>query len=131
MDEQEAPRHRAPLGAATGAALAGVGVAMGAFGTHALRARLTPRDLEIFATGLGYLTLHGVALVALAVAGAVFARNLRLPTILIAAGTVLFAFSLTMISVAGVRWMGAIAPIGGLGMISGWALAAIAFAKRA
>ena len=131
MDEQEAPRHSGSVAAALGATMAGLGVAMGAFGTHALRSRLTPRDLETFATGVQYLTLHGVAIVALGAVGIALGRDLRLPTWLIAMGAALFAIALTMISVAGVRWMGAVAPIGGLGIISGWGLAAIALAKRA
>ncbi len=130
MDEQASARNRAALSAALGAGLAGLGVAMGAFGTHSLRPRLAPRDLETFATGVQYLTLHGVAIVALAAAGAALGRNLRLPTALLAAGAVLFALSLTVLSVGGVRWMGAVAPLGGLGMISGWVVAARTLARR-
>ena len=61
MDGEASARNRAALGAA----LTGIGVALGAFGTHSLRSRLTPAALETFATGVQYQTLHGVAIIAL------------------------------------------------------------------
>ena len=52
--------------ATLGAILAGLGVAAGAFGAHALRARLEPRALEIFETAVRYQLVHALALFAVA-----------------------------------------------------------------
>ena len=52
--------------ATTAALLAGIGVALGAFGAHALRARLEPRSLEIYETGVRYQMYHAFALLAVA-----------------------------------------------------------------
>ena len=52
--------------ALSGALLTGTGVALGAFGAHALKASLTPAMLEVFETGVRYQTYHGLGLLALA-----------------------------------------------------------------
>lgn len=126
MDEQATARHRAALGAA----LAGIGVALGAFGTHALRPRLSPRDLEIFATGVQYQTVHGLAIVVLTIAGVVLGRSMRLPVALMAFGTLIFAASLYTLALGGPRWMGAVAPLGGASLIAAWGLAAWTLLRR-
>lgn len=56
----------ARFAASLAAILAGTAVAAGAFGAHALRARLDPRDLEIFETAARYQMYHGLALLAVA-----------------------------------------------------------------
>ena len=119
MDGQAAPRIVGRI-VALGATLAGTGVALGAFGTHALRARLSPADLAIFATGVQYQTLHGVAIVALA--GALGARA-RLATTLMGAGAAVFGLSLYALALGGPRILGAVAPVGGLLLMAGWAAA--------
>lgn len=126
MDGEASSRNRAALGAA----LAGTGVALGAFGTHSLRPRLAPRDLEIFTTGVQYQTLHGVAIIALTTAGVALGRSMRLPTAFLAFGAIVFALSLYILSLGGLRWMGAVAPLGGLSLMIGWGLAAWTLLRR-
>jgi uncharacterized membrane protein YgdD (TMEM256/DUF423 family) len=110
------------------AALAGlVGVALGAFGAHGLRGRLTPEMLAVFETGVRYQLVHAVAL--LAMAGLMDRLNGWLITSagwLFFAGIVLFSGSLYLLALTGVTILGAITPLGGLAFLAGWACLAIA-----
>ncbi len=115
------------LFAVLGALFGGLGVAAGAFGAHALRARLDPRMLEVFETGVRYQMFHALALLAAAwlwqqthstaaqVAGWAFL-----------AGILLFSGSLYALALTGMRGLGAITPIGGVAFIIGWAALAVA-----
>lgn len=108
-----------------GAVLAALGVAAGAFGAHALRGKLSPRDLEIFETAVRYQLIHAVALVALG------ALHRGTPPIAaggagwcLGIGTCIFSGSLYLLVATGVRKWGAVTPIGGVLLIVGWALLA-------
>jgi len=99
-----------------------VAVAGGAFGAHALRARLSPDLLAAFETGVRYHTYHALALFGAAwtharwpVPPAAWAGWLFL------AGTVLFSGSLYLLALSGVRAWGAVTPVGGVAFIAGWA----------
>lgn len=105
------------LGAASGA----LGVALGAFGAHALKARLTPELLAVFDTAARYQMLHALAL--LAAAWAVTRWPGRLASaagLCFAAGTLLFCGSLYLMVATGARALGAITPFGGVFLIAGW-----------
>ncbi|RKH06425.1 DUF423 domain-containing protein [Corallococcus sp. CA053C] len=110
-----------------GAVNAFLSVAAGAFGAHALRARL-PQDLQvIFETGARYHMYHALALVAVGLLG------LTRPSPLLSAagwamlaGIVLFSGSLYALALSGVRVLGAVTPLGGLGFLAGWVLFAMA-----
>ena len=110
------------------AALAGfVGVALGAFGAHGLRGRLTPDMLKVFETGVRYQLVHAVAL--LAMAGLMDRLDGRLIVAagwLFFTGIVLFSGSLYLLALTGVTILGAITPLGGLAFLAGWACVAIA-----
>src|SRR5512142_2094011 len=104
-----------------GAISAAIAVAAGAFGAHALRARLSPDLLAVFETGARYQMFHALALLAVAWASA------RLPGgaasaagWLFVAGTVLFSGSLYVLALSGARWLGAVTPLGGVAFIAGW-----------
>jgi len=100
---------------------AGLGVALGAFGAHALKTRLAPDLLAIFEVGVRYQLVHALALLAVAWAwsrwpgGAVVAGGW-----LFVGGTVLFSGSLYVLALSGERWLGAITPIGGVAWLAGW-----------
>jgi uncharacterized membrane protein YgdD (TMEM256/DUF423 family) len=106
---------------AAGALLAGLGVALGAFGAHGLKAMLDAERLGWWQTGVQYQVWHGLALVALA--GSPIDRP-RLPAALLGVGAAFFSFSLYLMALTGCRWLGAVTPLGGLAMIGGWALLA-------
>ena len=105
-----------------GAAIAGLSVAIGAFGAHALRARLEPARLATFETAVQYHMLHAVALLAVAaLMGRVQSQQLLLLSGgLFTAGIFLFSGSLYALAITGITWLGAITPLGGIAFIGGW-----------
>ncbi len=106
------------LGSLTGL----VGVAAGAFGAHSLRGRLAPEMLDVYETAVRYQLVHALALLAVAWAVARWpASPAAAAGWLFVAGTVLFSGSLYALSLSGVRWLGAITPLGGVAFIAGWA----------
>lgn len=106
--------------AAAGALLVALGVALGAFGAHGLRAVLDERALGWWQTGVQYHLWSAVGMVALAG----WPRRLGLAAALIGAGILLFSGSLYLMALTGARWLGMVTPLGGLLMIGGWLLAA-------
>ena len=109
------------LFACLGAVSAFLAVAAGAFGAHALRARLSPDLLAVFETGARYQMYHALAL--LAVAWMLARWPGPWPARagwLFLAGTVLFSGSLYLLALTGVRWLGAITPLGGAAFLAGW-----------
>ena len=112
---------------AAGAILAGIGVAAGAFGAHALGDRLPPDLLDVFETGVRYHLVHALAL--LVVGLALELRPHRLWDAagwLFSGGILVFAGSLYALALTGVRWLGAITPIGGVCFLAGWVVVALA-----
>ncbi|MGI8747692.1 MAG: DUF423 domain-containing protein, partial [Deinococcus sp.] len=104
-----------PRTALWGTLLSGTGVALGAFGAHALKARLSPELLEVFETGVRYQMDHGLGLLALSARP----EQRRAPALLLA-GTLVFSGSLYLLSLTGQRWLGAVTPIGGVLQLAGW-----------
>lgn len=105
--------------------MAGTSVAAGAFGAHALKTRIEPQLLDTFETAARYQMSHALAL--LAVAWAVVhwpEARLELGAWLLIAGTFIFSGSLYLLALTGIRWFGAITPIGGVLLISGWSVLA-------
>ena len=119
---------------ALGALSAGIAVAAGAFGAHALRARLSTADLATFETGARYQMYHALALLAVAwVAFRSPSSAVQLAGWCFATGTVLFSGSLYLLTLTGTRWLGAITPFGGVAFLAGWlalALAALRLGDR-
>jgi len=106
-------------------------VALGAFGAHALRDRLSVGMMEVYKTGVQYHMLHAVALLVLAVLADRSQDNrlLKASGWLFVAGMVLFCGSLYALATTGVRVIGAVTPLGGLCFLAGWALLAGAAVK--
>ncbi len=105
-------------------------VAAGAFGAHALKARLPADLLAVFETGARYQMFHALALVAAAWASARAPGPAAWAGWLFAAGTVLFSGSLYALALTGVRALGAVTPVGGLAFLGGWAALAVAALRR-
>jgi uncharacterized membrane protein YgdD (TMEM256/DUF423 family) len=104
------------ISALTGAA----GVVLGAFGAHALRARLDPAQLATWQTAVQYHLIHALALLALALFARATGRSVALPSWLLLAGVALFSGSLYLLATAGWKWLGPVTPLGGLCFIAGW-----------
>jgi uncharacterized membrane protein YgdD (TMEM256/DUF423 family) len=106
-----------------GAVLGFLGVALGAFGAHGLRSRLSPEMLVIFETGVRYQMYHVFALliVAAAIGHAGQARLLTISGWSFITGILVFSGSLYALALTGTTTWGAVTPIGGLGFLIGWA----------
>jgi uncharacterized membrane protein YgdD (TMEM256/DUF423 family) len=101
------------------------GVALGAFGAHALRDKLSAEMLNIFEVGVRYQMYHALALLAVAWAGSRWPGDgITTAGWLFVAGTVVFSGSLYLLSLTGIRWLGAVTPIGGVAFLVGWFLLA-------
>ncbi|MEC4984162.1 MAG: DUF423 domain-containing protein [Oscillatoria sp. PMC 1068.18] len=114
---------------AIAAILAGISVAGGAFASHALRERISANALEIFETGAKYQMYHALALlfVALLLSRAELSQTyLSVAGYAFIAGILIFSGSLYALSLSGVRWLGAITPLGGVAFLIGWGCLAIA-----
>ena len=115
---------------ALGCLSAFVAVALGAFGAHALKARLDADLLATFEVGVRYQMVHALALLAVGWACTRWPGALvNASGWLFVAGSVIFSGSLYALSLTGLRWLGAITPIGGLGLLAGWLCLAWAVAK--
>jgi len=109
---------------AAGAVSALLGVAIGAFGAHALE--LPERYAGTYDTGVEYHLIHALGMIAASLAAA-HVRRPRLAgwaAALFAVGTVLFSGSLYALSITEISAFGAVAPIGGASFLAGWALLA-------
>ena len=106
-----------------GAVLSFLGVALGAFGAHALKTRLSPDMLAVFDTAVRYQMYHAFAvlIVAAAIGHIGNARLLVMAGWFFFAGVLLFSGSLYALALTGVGMLGALTPIGGLLFLVGWA----------
>lgn len=106
----------------------GLAVALGAFGAHALKARLTSDLLATFETGVRYQMYHALAMLGVAAAMVRWPAS-TMPNMagwLFVAGTLLFSGSLYLLCFTHKRWLGAVTPFGGLAFIAGWVCLALA-----
>ena len=104
-----------------GALSAFIGVAAGAFGAHGLKGRMSAEMLSVFEVGVRYQMYHAFALIAAAWVQATWPSSIVIAGgWLFVIGTILFSGSLYLMSVSGVRWLGAITPLGGLAFLAGW-----------
>jgi uncharacterized membrane protein YgdD (TMEM256/DUF423 family) len=102
-------------------ALGFTGVALGAFGAHALKVRLTPEQLATFEVGVRYQLVHALALLAVAWACTRWpGKAVNASGWLFTIGTLLFSGSLYALTLAGTRGLGLVTPIGGAALLLGW-----------
>ena len=111
---------------AAGAILMMLGVMLGAFGAHALQARLEPRQLASDQTGVQYQMLHAFGLLIVGVVAQLAAATprLRWSARLMLAGIVFFSGSIYLMTAGAPRWLGMVAPVGGVSFMAAWALLA-------
>lgn len=105
-----------------GSLAGGLAVALGAFGAHALRGRLSEDMLATFEIGVRYNFYHALALLAVAFAISRWPGSGAATWAgwLFVGGIVIFSGSLYVLTLTGARWLGAITPIGGVLLIAGW-----------
>ena len=104
-----------------GSFFAALAVIFGAFGAHGLKSKVSPEDLIIFETGVRYQMYHALGLVLLGLLGMITSFSIsQLPALFFVIGIIIFSGTLYLIPLTGIRWLGAITPIGGIAFIAGW-----------
>lgn len=115
----------------TASAFLALAVAIGAFGAHALKARLTAEMMQIYKTGVEYHFYHGMGLFLAGVLAISYpSKLLKWSAVFLTSGIVLFSGSLYILAVSGQSFIGAITPFGGISFITGWILIFIAVFKK-
>ena len=115
------------LGAVSGA----ISVMLGAFGAHALKAKLSVDALSAFQTAVQYQMVHSLAVVAVALWLARHPEDTlsRYAALAFCFGILFFSGSLYGLTLGGPRWLGPVTPIGGMLFVAGWLLFAAAAIK--
>lgn len=116
-----------------GALNAFLAVLLGAFGAHALRARIEPRMMEVFQTGSEYHFYHALGLLAVGLLARSYpdSRGIVISGVLMMLGILLFSGSLYALATTGIRGLGAITPVGGTAFLAAWLTLAIALLRSA
>lgn len=115
------------------AAISGaLAVSLGAFGAHALKAKLTESGLlATYETAVAYHFYHTLALLAVGLIAMKFPSSMiNFSGYSMIAGLLIFSGSLYVLCLSGVRWLGAITPIGGVALIVGWVCLFIAVSRE-
>ncbi|SCW74206.1 Uncharacterized membrane protein YgdD, TMEM256/DUF423 family [Paenibacillus tianmuensis] len=109
---------------ALGGICAFLSVALGAFGAHALKGKLTADMLANFQTGVQYQMMHSLGLIAIGLAASLLpasaSGHVRRAGWSMFVGIVVFSGSLYVLSITGIKQLGAITPIGGVAFLFGW-----------
>lgn len=112
-------------------ALLALAVGLGAFGAHALKTHLSSEMLQTWETGVKYHFYHALGLLLVGILSFLMPSvYLKWSAILLFIGIVLFSGSLYVLSLSGIKILGAITPIGGLSFIGGWVLLLLAAWKK-
>lgn len=109
----------------------GIAVVFGAFASHALQDCLSARSLAIWDTGTKYQMYHALALILVALLISRFPNSVLLTVAGYAfiVGIFIFSGSLYTLALTGIKWLGAITPIGGIAFIIGWLCLALASSR--
>ncbi len=104
-----------------------IGVILGAFGAHALKGRLEPSMLASYEVGVRYQLYHALGMLAVAwVMSMAPSRLAQAAALCMLVGVLLFSGSIYGLALGGWKWLGPVTPIGGLTLMIGWLLMAIA-----
>jgi uncharacterized membrane protein YgdD (TMEM256/DUF423 family) len=112
------------------AVLGFLAVALGAFGAHALRGKVSEAQLSVWQTGVLYHAIHAPVVLALGLYARASRARVALPAALFTLGVVLFSGSLYAMVLSGVRALGMVTPLGGLSFLAGWALVFVTLGRR-
>ncbi len=115
----------------TGSALLVLAVIIGAFGAHALKTKLTDDLMHVYKTGVEYHFYHALGLLLIGILAFQMPSTLiNWSAVCLTAGIILFSGSLYLLAVTGIKWLGAITPLGGLSFIAGWVLLFLAVWRK-
>jgi uncharacterized membrane protein YgdD (TMEM256/DUF423 family) len=109
---------------AAGSALGFLSVALGAFGAHALKPMLLESNrLATYETAVQYQMYHGLALLLTGILALQLPQSdFSLVAVFFLVGVLIFSGSLYLLCATGIKWLGAITPIGGTAFLAGWVL---------
>ena len=108
-----------------------VAVGLGAFGAHVLEDRLAEGMMAIYRTGVEYHFYHALGLLLVGIISShAPSKQLKWSALLLGLGIILFSGSLYVLAVSGIRWIGAITPVGGISFIAGWVMLFVAIRKK-
>lgn len=102
-----------------------LGVALGAFGAHALKSHLSPDMMIVWHTAVFYHLVHAVAILALGLYARSSGVDVKMSGLFFSGGIILFSGSLYALAVTSIKPLGAITPLGGLCFLAGWGWLAI------
>jgi uncharacterized membrane protein YgdD (TMEM256/DUF423 family) len=106
-------------------------VGIGAFGAHGLKSHLSSEMIQVYKTGVEYHFYHALGLLLIGILSILMPSDLlKWSAIFLVSGTILFSGSLYILAITGVKWVGAITPLGGLSFITGWLLLFAAVLKN-
>ena len=94
-------------------------VAIGAFGAHGLREKLSTEMLEVYKTGVLYQFIHTIVLLILSLTNFI---KTKIASIFFLTGIIFFSFSLYLYSTSGIKFFAMITPVGGVCFLIGWLL---------
>jgi uncharacterized membrane protein YgdD (TMEM256/DUF423 family) len=115
-----------------GALSAFFSVSAGAFGAHALKQTLTPDMLAVYHTAVDYQFFHSFGLIAIGILQRISPqRCLGIAAWFMLAGIIIFSGSLYLLSLSGIRWLGMVTPIGGVGFLIAWLILASCYLTKA
>ena len=104
---------------------AALAILFGAFGSHALKERLSAQSLEVYDIATRYLMFHALGMFLIALLGFHLPKeSLEIPVIMMIVGTSIFSGSLYLIAMLDFKKLGMVTPIGGLLLIVSWLLLA-------
>jgi uncharacterized membrane protein YgdD (TMEM256/DUF423 family) len=113
------------------ALLMALAVGIGAFGAHGLKSHLSEEMIQVYKTGVEYHFYHALGLLLIGVLSLSISSGwLNWSAFMLTAGIILFSGSLYVMAITGIKWLGAITPLGGLSFIAGWILLLIAVWKK-
>lgn len=110
-----------------GSVLGFLSVATGAFGAHAWKSFLSETNrLDTFQTAVQYQMYHSLAIILTGILGLILPKtDFSTVSFLFLLGILIFSGSLYLLCATGIRWLGAITPLGGTAFLAGWLLLAI------
>ncbi|CAH9018034.1 DUF423 domain-containing protein [Candidatus Nitrosacidococcus sp. I8] len=115
----------------TGAFFAALGILLGAFGAHGLKNRLETHMLEVWHTGVNYHMYHALGLIFIGILLHQIGDSslIKWSGRLMITGIILFSGSLYLLAFTGIKWLGAITPLGGISFITAWLLLSFALLR--
>ena len=103
-----------------------LGVLLGAFGSHALKAKLDTYSMEVYKTAVMYHLIHALGIFIVAnLASLINDQKVQWAGICLVAGIILFSGSLYLLAITGQKWLGVLTPLGGLSFLTAWILIAL------